>query len=153
MQSALTAQTMTTMLILIVKTRVVLKLKIASPSSLTFSENTNALCQDQLDNDKDLLIDCEDPECANVEFCLPEGENTKDKCSDQVDNDEDNLIDCDDLDCAHIDHCLQPEENTVAFCQDGMDNDGDHFIDCEDPDCSLIVACLPDTEKHIFTLQ
>ena len=111
------------------------------------TENTNDLCQDGLDNDKDSLIDCLDPSCENVAACLPEGENTPEKCTDAIDNDNDSLIDCQDIDCSHLTVCLQSEENTIDLCSDLQDNDGDQFIDCEDPDCAQIVACLPDSEN------
>ena len=116
-------------------------------------ENTNILCQDEEDNDGDGLIDCDDPNCENVEFCLPEGENTFDKCTDGEDNDDDDLVDCEDIDCAHLEPCLDipvlpdPTENTNLLCQDGKDNDDDDLVDCEDDSCENVEYCLPDGEN------
>ena len=114
------------------------------------TENTNDLCQDNLDNDLDSLIDCLDPSCENVAVCLPEGENTPEKCTDNIDNDNDSLVDCQDIDCSHLTACLQSEENTITLCSDKQDNDGDQLIDCEDPDCAPITACIPSSENTVF---
>ncbi len=92
-------------------------------------ENTQVLCEDGLDNDRDSLVDCRDRECA--EFCLPEL-----FCVDGIDNDEDGAADCDDLDCMYVAPCLEPN------CTDGIDNDFNGLIDCDDPSCDRLKKCL-----------
>lgn len=52
------------------------------------------ICDNQLDDDEDGLIDCGDPECRMAEPCF---EST---CFDGLDNDFDGLVDCGDRDCA-----------------------------------------------------
>lgn len=89
-------------------------------------------CQNGVDDDGDGATDCQDLACAQQPFCLPEG-----NCADGVDNDQDNVIDCNDVDCADDGPCL-PE----TVCDDGLDSDLDNLIDCADPDCAL--ACSED---------
>ena len=74
-------------------------------------------CDDGLDNDFDLLIDCADDDCIGS---CPE------LCADMVDNDGDGLTDCYDDDCDGV--CNE-------VCDDGRDNDGDGDADCEDTEC------------------
>ena len=74
-------------------------------------------CHDGIDNDNDGFIDCEDWDCDCDE---------SNNCHDGIDNDNDGFIDCDDWDC----DC--DESNN---CHDGIDNDNDGFIDCDDSDC------------------
>lgn len=47
-------------------------------------------CNDKLDNDKDGLVDCDDPDCSCTQ---------KEICDNGIDDDGDKLIDCDDSDC------------------------------------------------------
>ena len=116
-------------------------------------ENTYLSCQDSLDNDGDDLIDCQDPGCANISYCLPIGENTFAKCTDSLDNDDDGLIDCKDPDCSHIQPCLavivppDPTENTFLECTDSLDNDMDGSIDCQDKGCQDFEICKPKLEN------
>ena len=116
-------------------------------------ENTYQICQDSLDNDGDDLIDCLDPGCANISYCLPIGENTFAKCTDSLDNDEDGLIDCKDPDCSHVQPCIDipilpdPTENTFLECTDSLDNDLDGSIDCQDKGCQHFEICKPKAEN------
>lgn len=54
------------------------------------------LCNDQIDNDNDTLVDCKDPDCKGDPAC-PSTE--KGLCADLIDNDGDGLMDCNDEDC------------------------------------------------------
>lgn len=74
---------------------------------------------------QDSLVDCADPDCADVAPCLAGGEN----CSDGIDNDGDSLVDCGDPNCADTDACAE-------LCGDGVDNDGDGDVDCADAECA-----------------
>ncbi len=65
-------------------------------------------CDDGEDNDGDLLIDCDDPDCVNDPSCQGELED----CDDGLDNDGDGFIDCDDPDCA-----LDPACGEVVGCE------------------------------------
>ena len=57
------------------------------------------VCDDELDNDRDDALDCDDPDCAEAPNCN-ELQSGPTGCSDGVDNDNDRLIDCFDVDCA-----------------------------------------------------
>jgi hypothetical protein len=120
------------------------------------------ICDDTIDNDCDLLVDCSDPDCNGDPAC-PELIEWPD-CFDGLDNDFDGLIDCEDrTDCdgeqdgatscgigecattgfiecrngAEIDTCtpLSPPENNEVSCFDGLDNDCNAFTDCADANC------------------
>lgn len=51
-------------------------------------------CGDGRDDDCDRLVDCDDPDCAEVVPCRRE------VCDDEADDDGDGRVDCDDADCA-----------------------------------------------------
>ena len=59
------------------------------------------ICDDDIDNDGDLMTDCADPDCFGVGDC-PRG---PEDCGDQEDNNGDNLVDCDDPLCAGDPDC------------------------------------------------
>jgi hypothetical protein len=114
-------------------------------------------CQDGKDNDKDGLVDIEDPNChkggdLNNEYVpkhFSESENPFDfdfVCSDGLDNDGDGTIDIEDPNChkggdlnnEYVPKHFSESENPFDFdfvCSDGLDNDGDGTIDIEDPNC------------------
>jgi len=97
------------------------------------------LCHDEIDNDGDGAVDCDDSDCpfglcAEPVYGMPMPEY----CDDDVDNDGDGLIDCEDDECAQFLPCTG-EEYAVPFesaCDDGEDNDEDNAPDCEDSDCA-----------------
>ncbi|MEE8408297.1 MAG: lamin tail domain-containing protein [Myxococcota bacterium] len=103
--------------------------KAPSKTSPVLREDSATLCNNGLDDDKDNLFDCADPDCTD--FCG--GGNTETDCNDGRDNDGDGLIDCQDPDCGALHGC--GSENNDVYCSDGRDNDGDNLIDCCDPDC------------------
>lgn len=115
--------------------------------------NMMETCDDGLDNDKDCLVDCADPECEGQVYgeTTVAGETVKKRCEspeetcfDLFDNDLDGLADCEDPDCVNRTmvsgsdawvegpFCEQPEES----CNDGKDNDYDGYVDCLDADCN-----------------
>lgn len=63
------------------------------------------ICDDNVDNDLDLLTDCDDPDCGSDPICQPVAEN----CTDGRDNDGDGLIDCCD-----VEDCFDP--NCTRIC-------------------------------------
>lgn len=106
-------------------------------------------CSDELDNDRDGLVDCRDPDCSAFSFCTDAGalvpENTSTLCRDSADNDRDGLVDCQDPDCFEFAFCTDAgapvPENTSALCQDGIDNDFNGAADCRDAGCQAFVFC------------
>ncbi|MDX9724649.1 MAG: hypothetical protein RBU37_28125, partial [Myxococcota bacterium] len=99
-------------------------------------------CEDQVDNDGDGYVDCDDYDCrwSQVELCGAEA--TDELCNDGVDNDGDGYNDCQDHDCSrnpNVTVChggTSSEENTNEACSDHIDNDMDGHYDCDDHDCS-----------------
>ena len=63
------------------------------------------LCDDDIDNDFDGAVDCDDDDCSEVFECLYPTEDTAALCSDGIDNNEDGLTDCDDASCIDAGFC------------------------------------------------
>ena len=106
-------------------------------------EDSNALCDDGLDNDGDGFFDCNDFGCSrspNVTVCgVVAIEDSVLECSDNLDNDGDGFIDCVDFDCQaslEVTACDATSERNARTCFDSLDNDGDGFFDCDDTDCT-----------------
>jgi hypothetical protein len=120
------------------------------------------VCDNGIDDDCDLLVDCDDPDCDGDPVCPTLIEWPL--CFDGLDNDNDGLTDCEDrTDCddepgdptscgigvcsttglieckngAQVDSCtpLPPQENNEVSCFDGLDNDCNAQTDCADANC------------------
>ncbi len=65
-------------------------------------------CDDNMDNDGDNLVDCEDPNCRLADGCF------ETSCTDGVSNDQDDLVDCEDPDCAFDDACYESLGNETC---------------------------------------
>ena len=89
-------------------------------------------CKDNIDNNNDGRLDCEDPWCYHLPVCM------KEICDDKIDNNGDDKIDCDDPTCANALNCLS------EICDDKIDNNGDDKIDCNDPQCADKAYCQAD---------
>ncbi|MBI3179471.1 MAG: hypothetical protein HYZ27_07395, partial [Deltaproteobacteria bacterium] len=117
-------------------------------------------CADQVDNDGDGLVDCDDADCANSDACgcldPATGGPCTELCSDQLDNDGDGLVDCADVyDCYNASNCACDPQTQCCTqgdpgctppppetaCDDQLDNDGDGAIDCRDSDCTDATVC------------
>lgn len=121
------------------------------------------ICNDGLDNDSDGLIDCADPDCADLPgpgggICGPESGPIR--CQDGFDNDGDGATDCaDQTTCWHVPSSGCPNrevpdsENPLStMCRDNVDNDHDNGAggydanpltgrDCDDTDCATDSSC------------
>jgi hypothetical protein len=71
-------------------------------------------CDDGLDNDRDGLTDCADPDCDLIPPCVTGGSGPgvptipfEFQCGDGLDNDLDGKVDCADEDCRWIPPCLR----------------------------------------------
>ncbi len=102
--------------------------------------NPPEICDDGIDNDGDVYVDCADPQCTSVGACLncnagqpPTAEFEPSRCTDGQDNDCDGLVDGSDDDC-HASPVYVTE-----FCN-GIDETGNNVID--DFSC----RCANDTE-------
>ena len=108
---------------------------------------TEIHCNDNIDDDLDLLIDCDDPDCAGRIKCgqiCEEG---------QEDNDFDGAGFCADSECASLirsdvtlcSGVCDGEQLGECFehdCTNGVDDDGDGLADCQDSDCCSEMGCL-----------
>ena len=115
------------------------------------SSSVQENCTNEFDDDRDYLIDCGDPDCAQDSACLPtlphgREDITMNGCNDGIDNDEDGYIDCNDTDCkwwlsqsqsSVLPLCPRPREN----CTNGIDDNDNSLIDCDDSDCNKDPAC------------
>lgn len=88
-----------------------------SAGSLTACSGGNDLeiCDDNIDNDGDGLLDAADDDCPNPEVC-----------DSGADDDGDGAIDCADPDCLTATPCI------AEICDDEIDNNGDGLTDCAD---------------------
>ena len=90
-------------------------------------------CSNEIDDDGDGFIDCQDEDCAYTLDCSVPFED----CSNEIDDDGDGFIDCDDWDCDDTSDCGISFED----CSNEIDDDGDGFIDCDDWDCDDTSDC------------
>lgn len=86
-------------------------------------------CSNNVDDDNDGQVDCDDSECSSAEVC-------RGGCFDGVDNEGDGETDCDDWSCSGSEACL-----SLTGCSDGDDNDSNGLTDCDDPACSGSADC------------
>jgi hypothetical protein len=100
-------------------------------------------CANNIDDDGDGLIDCNDPDCSGAAACVTPTPPGVENCTNGVDDDGDGNIDCNDPDCAGSAACqaATPTPPGTENCANNVDDDGDGLIDCKDPDCSGAVAC------------
>ena len=83
---------------------------------------TETFCDDNIDNDGDGSIDCDDSDCNGVTACDSDGDGVND-----------DIDDCPNYAGTESNGC----DATETICDDGIDNDGDAAIDCKDGDCPL----------------
>jgi hypothetical protein len=96
-----------------------------------------------IDDDGDGLTDCDDPDCADYQFCDGSG------CDGSV-----GYPMCYDPICCQVGVSCGPGCScklsgstsgtcaaTESDCSDGKDNDGDGLTDCADSDCAGVSPC------------
>ena len=93
-----------------------------------WSGSDTEVCSNNIDDDYDGRIDCDDPDCERLEACLG--------CDDGFDNDGNGRSDCADPSCSELEICAVPDA-----CGDAQDNDADGLTDCDDPDCAGTGEC------------
>lgn len=89
-------------------------------------------CANQVDDNGDGRVDCEDPYCFSLKACIPED------CSNKVDDNGNGLKDCDDPQCADALSCV-PED-----CTNKIDDNGNGLVDCDDVQCFFQPVCQPE---------
>ena len=88
-------------------------------------------CTNGLDDNRNMLVDCEDPACIGGTQCsVPETD-----CANGTDDDGDGRVDCLDSDCGATSTCARED------CSNGTDDDGDSRVDCLDSDCDWAPGC------------
>lgn len=126
---------------------------------------TERACDDGVDDDGDLLADCDDPDCIGARcddmgsVCISftcggcVGAPSETNCGDGADEDCDGMTDCREPDCAGMvcgrgpvvcesGACPCPSGFSELECADSVDDDCDGLTDCADPDCEGR-ACAP----------
>ncbi len=91
------------------------------------------LCANGYDDDDDQLVDCFDPDCADLAACAP-----LEVCGNGTDDDGDQQIDCRDSDCSWRPECGDTIETN---CADARDDEGDGLVDCAEPECAAAPNC------------
>ncbi len=114
-------------------------------------------CNDNLDNDCDGIVDCDEPECSSHPVCTCTAEynpntyegNKELSCDDSNDNDCDGNFDCADSDCENFVSCKCAsidipfyENEKELSCSDLHDNDCDGHADCADEECKDKIECI-----------
>lgn len=103
---------------------------LAAPS--TTAQETAAhgdSCTNQRDDDRDLLVDCEERDCEEVPLCR--------------------ITPCEAAQC-QLERCQSAPACHEQRCEDASDDDRDGLTDCHDPDCDYAAACRldPAPEPH-----
>jgi hypothetical protein len=101
------------------------------------NESSNATCSNNLDDDGNGFVDCDDFHClANASVSVCDGEVDDGACGNSQDDDGSGYADCQDYTC-QISPAVQAcnGESTDSECHDAVDNDGDGKTDCADTSC------------------
>lgn len=130
--------------------------------SLGVGNSEIGLCRDGVDNDCDMVRDCNDLDCRSDIQCAPET-----VCSDNIDSDTDGLTDCEDaVDCPSGTMCRRfpsgvvgscasstccASREGIATCSNTDDDDCDGLQDCNDSDCFGLVGCPVPPPRSLST--
>ncbi len=119
--------------------------------NVAFTPNPQEICNNGIDDDGDIYIDCADPGCATTGKCLncakggpPSAEFGTGKCTDGIDNDCDGKADCGDEDCSASDYY-------VTECCDGQDENGNGTPDDFNCRCASDGECPGDELCYTHT--
>ena len=112
-------------------------------------ENTEAACQDSVDNDRDGQVDCKDSDCARWDVCQHSGDQGSDvPGNNNGSGSGDNGSGSGDNGSGSGDNGGKPDdgmpaspEDSEAACSDGVDNDKDGAVDCLDDGCDTTLWC------------
>lgn len=96
-------------------------------------------CLNQIDDDRDRRIDCDDPDCHGLWICR----SFREICANGADDNRNGDIDCNDRQCQRSAVCVPYREQ----CYNGADDDGDGRVDCADSDCAETFICVPTVEQ------
>ena len=108
------------------------------PVTATAQQSRAENCLNQIDDDRDGAIDCQDSDCKHIWVC----QSIPEQCANGFDDDGNGDVDCADISCSDRYTCVPRAEH----CANGRDDDGDGDVDCADSECFDTYVCLPDTE-------
>ena len=77
----------------------------ASGCGATEAPDCEISCSDRIDNDEDMMVDCDDIDCIASPACYATAFPSEFGCDNGVDDDDDDLVDCDDPDCDLTPEC------------------------------------------------
>lgn len=106
-------------------------------------QDVETACNNQMDEDNDGKVDCDDSDCARDPAC---NQVAMEICGNNIDDDNNGKTDCDDPVCAVQAECKDalPKES----CENGIDDDGDGQADCLDTDCANQSVCMDGPTKN-----
>jgi hypothetical protein len=108
--------------------------------NVQLTPNPPEVCNDGIDNDGDIFVDCADPQCAMAANCqcnapaLAGPEYGVGACTDGIDNDCDGKVDKADKDCNASDYY------DTEFCN-GVDDNGNQIVDDFSCRCASNATC------------
>src|SRR3989338_5890477 len=110
--------------------------------SSNYLNSNKEVCNDEkmLDEDKDGLANCIDPDCEKHASCISI-EDTYALCRDGVDNNKNRLIDCEDTGCGVFAHCDSYISSEKESCELLEDSNNDGLSGCSDPNCINTEYC------------
>ncbi|MBO4349399.1 MAG: trypsin-like serine protease [Proteobacteria bacterium] len=119
-------------------------------------ESPEEICNNEADDNDDGLIDCDDPECADFEGCIPQSEcgngivesgedcdgeafdHDKTSCHDWISVFKLGDVSCNDDCTINYDHC---STSVPEICDNEIDDNGNGKADCDDYECADFEAC------------
>ncbi len=98
--------------------------------------NQEEICDNGVDDDCNLALDCDDAACASQPICTEAGQDNE-ACDDGIDNDGDGATDCDDEDCEYSAFCSPCSVQVAGTCGTAWNIFGVHArTELDDYSCS-----------------
>ena len=101
-------------------------------------------CAEGFDDDRDLLVDCDDPDCALDPVCLPTCTPNCAGLACGPNGCGGSCGDCTGNTVCVVGSCAAPEGLLPGDCVGGVDEDKDGLTDCADGGCAANPACAPE---------
>jgi hypothetical protein len=95
----------------------------------------NEICNNNIDDNFNGLIDCADSVCTNSPVCAPPQNEI---CNNGIDDNQNGFTDCADSACSNTASCVP---TLIEICGNGIDDNNNNLIDCADSACVNNQAC------------